>query len=66
MMPLIISITVLVLSCCLLVFLMLKMKRTVISDSGAITLSRLYKLIITPGAVVFVFSILTIIVYKIK
>jgi len=45
---------------------MYKMKSTVISDVGAITLSRLYKIIITPGAIVFVFSILTIFVYKIK
>lgn len=64
--PLIISITVLVLSFCFLIYLVTRMKKVVNNEKGAAILHGVYKLIVTPGAIVFIFSLLTIFVYKIR
>lgn len=42
------------------------MKKVVNNEKGAAILHGVYKLIVTPGAIVFIFSLLTIFVYKIR
>lgn len=62
MLAILITLVILILSLCLLFFIIFKAIRVSGLDLG----SKIHRLVITPGCVVLVFSILTIIIFKTK